>query len=81
VVVVLYKIAQAGLSPVTGSALLVVAVMLNVFPWLVSRYRDRKRKETMRMNGDRVQDQVLTASTTVASGLLTNIAATAVVSS
>lgn len=30
------------------------------------------------MNGDRVQDQMLKASATVASGLLTNIAATAV---
>lgn len=33
------------------------------------------------MNSDRVQDQVLIASTTVASGLLTNIAAAAVVPS
>lgn len=75
--------ALAGLSPVTGSALLmvVVAVLLNVVPWLVSRLRDRERKEAVRMNGDRVQDQMHKASTTVASGLLTNIAATAVVPS
>ncbi len=61
--------------------MVVVAVLLNVVPWLVSRFRDRKWKEVARMHGDRVQDQVLTASTTVASGLLTNIAAAAVVPS
>jgi hypothetical protein len=61
--------------------MVVVAVVLNVVPWLVSRFRDRKRKEAVRMNGDRAQDRVLIASTTVASGLLTNIAAAAVVPS
>ncbi len=61
--------------------MVVVAVLLNVVPWLVSRFRDRKQKEAVRMNDDRIQDQMLTASTTVVSGLLTNIAAAAVVPS
>jgi hypothetical protein len=59
--------------------MVVVAVLLNVIPNLFSRFRDGKRKETMRMNGDSATSVVLTASTTVASGLMTNIAAAAVV--
>jgi len=59
--------------------MVVVAVLLNVIPNLFSRFRDGKRKEMMRMNGDSAKSVVLTASTTVASGLMTNIAAAAVV--
>jgi len=59
--------------------MVVVAVLLNVIPNLLSRFRDGKRKEAMRMNGDSAKSVVLTASTTVVSGLMTNIAAAAVV--
>jgi hypothetical protein len=58
--------------------MVVVAVLLNVIPNVFSRLRDRKRKEAVRMNSDSAKSVVLTASTSVGSALMTNIAATAV---
>ncbi len=77
-------IKAAGLSPVNlglALAMAVAAVLLNVIPNAISRLRDNKRKETVRMNSDSTKSVVLTASTSVGSALMTNIAATAVVPS
>jgi hypothetical protein len=61
--------------------MVVVAVLLNVIPYVFSRLRDGNRKEAVRMNSDSAKSVVLTASTSVGSALMTNIAATAVVPS
>lgn len=78
------QLVVAGLNP-TGSglalAMVVAAVLLNVIPHVFSwlRLRGKTRKEAMRMNSYSVKSVVLTASTSVGSALMTNIAAAAVV--
>jgi hypothetical protein len=74
----------AGLNPTSSGlalAMVVAAVLLNVIPHVFSwlRSRGKTRKEAMRMNSYSVKSVVLTASTSVGSALMTNIAATAVV--
>jgi hypothetical protein len=59
----------------------VAAVLLTVIPNAISRLRDNKRKEAVRMNSNSAKSMVLTASTSVGSAVMTNIAATAVVPS
>jgi len=77
-------IAGAGFSPVNPGlvlAMVVVAVLLNVLSNVFARLRDGKRKGVVRMNSDSPKSMVLTASTSVGSALMTNIAAAAVVPS
>lgn len=71
----------AGLSPVLrvlALPIVVAAVLLYAIPNLWSRFRDSKRKEAMRMNGNAAKGVVLRASAFVGSGFLTNVAAAAV---
>jgi hypothetical protein len=71
----------AGLSPVNRVlALLLVAtaVLLSAFPHLLSLVRDCGKKEVVRVNGYSAKCAVLTASASVGTGFLANVAATAV---